>query len=394
MKRTLLAATLGSLAFTVACDGGDSKSSKPSKPRTTAKAPSGGKGEAKADTKAETKADAKAEAPKKEEPPKAEAWAWTLPAGITDAPAVPEDNPMSKDKVALGHKLFMDKRLSADGSRSCYSCHQNHLGNADGRKTALGAKKKELTRNSPTIWNVGLHKEFYWDGRAPSLEKQAIGALKGGNMGLGDGLADKAAEIGALPEYKDAFTKVFGLAADAKVEADHVAKALSAYERTLLCGDTGYDKQELSEAQKRGQALFMGKAGCMTCHNGQNFSDGAYHVTGIGIDAKDEKADLGRFKVSQDEKQKFAFKTPTLRDVSKTGPYFHDGSTESLEDAIKLMSGGGKPQDGLTVDPLLLDRKLTDDEVKDIAAFLGALSCPGELEVIGDQTAEGIAAPK
>lgn len=376
MKRTLLVAMLGTLTFAAACDDGKSgtpKDGKDAKAKATPKA----EPVAKADTKK----------------PAADAWVWKLPAGLTDAPIVPTDNPMTAQKVALGHKLFMDKRLSADGSRSCYSCHQNQHGAADGRKTALGAKGKALSRNSPTIWNVALHKEFYWDGRAPSLEKQALGALKGGNMGLGDTMADKAAEVGALPEYKDAFAKVFALAADAKVEPDHVAKALSAYERTLLCGDTGYDKQELSAAQKRGQTLFMGKAGCMTCHNGANFSDGIYHVTGIGTDVKDEKADVGRSKVSKNEAQKYAFKTPTLRNVSKTGPYFHDGSTESLEDAIKLMAGGGNPQDGLTIDPLLLDRKLSEEEVKDIAAFLGATACPGELEVIGDQTADGIAPP-
>lgn len=390
MKRTLSVGLVGLLSVALACDGGsDSKPSKPAKSSAKGKAPSPTKGEGKpqGDSKA-------AQAPADAGETKAVAWTWTLPGGITKAPEVPADNPMSAEKVALGHALFMDKRLSADGSRSCYSCHQNHLGNADGRKTAMGAKEKALTRNSPTIWNVGLHKELYWDGRAPSLEKQAIGALGGGNMGLGDTLAAKAAEIGALPEYKAKFTAVFGLAADAKVEPDHIAKALSAYERTLLCGDTAYDKQELTDAQKRGQALFMGKGGCMTCHNGDNFSDGIYHVTGIGIDASDEGADPGRFKVSQDEKQKFAFKTPTLRNVSKTGPYFHDGSVASLEEAVTLMSGGGKPQDGLTVDPLLLDRKLSEAEVEDVVAFLGSLECPGALEEIGDQTANGIAPPK
>lgn len=395
MKRTLLVATLAVVPLTFGCDGGSDTSSKPSKPRVKSKSPSGGKAEAKAETKADTKADPKAkpEAAPKEAAPKADAWAWKLPAGIADAPVVPEDNPMSAEKVALGHKLFMDKRLSADGSRACYSCHQNHLGGADGRPLAMGAKKKDLTRNTPTIWNVGLQKSLYWDGRAPTLEKQALGALKGGNMGLGDTLADKAAEIGALPEYKDAFGKVFGLAADAKVEPDHVAQALSAYERTLLCGDTAYDTQTLDDAQKRGQTLFMGKGACITCHNGPNLSDGVFHVTGIGIDAKSDKADVGHFKVSQDPKHKHAFKTPTLRNASKTGPYFHDGSAKTLEEAVKLMASGGKPQDGITVDPLLLDRKLTDDEIKDIATFLGALDCPGSLEEIGDQTAEGIAPP-
>ena len=213
-------------------------------------------------------------------------------------------------------------------------------------------------------------------------------------MGLGEGLDAKAAELGSLPEYKEAFAKVFNLGADATVGPDHIAMALSAYERTLLCGDTAYDKQELSEAQKRGQMLFMGKAGCMTCHNGENFSDGVYHVTGIGIDVKDADADVGRSKVTSDDAHKFAFKTPTLRNVAATGPYFHDGSVETLEDAVKVMASGGNPQDGLSLDPNLLDRQLTDDEVADLTAFLGALNCPGELEVIGDQTVEGIAPPQ
>ncbi len=387
MKRTVLVAMLGTLNFAGACDDGNSGTPKDGK---ATKAPAKPAANAKPDASAKPDANA---APKKAGGEESPAWAWKLPAGIAEAPSVPTDNPMTQEKVALGHQLFMDKRLSVDGSRSCYSCHQNQHGAADGRKTALGAAGKELSRNSPTIWNVALHKELYWDGRAPSLEAQAIGALKGGNMGLGETLADKAAELGALPEYKDAFAKVFALAADAKIEPDHVAKALSAYERTLLCGDTGYDKQELSEAQKRGQTLFMGKAACITCHNGPNLSDGIYHVTGIGIDASDENADLGRFTVSQDAAQKHAFKTPTLRNVSNTGPYFHDGSAQTLEDAVKLMAGGGNPQDGLTPDPLLLDRNLSDEEVKDIAAFLGATACPGALEVIGDQTADGIAPP-
>ena len=207
-------------------------------------------------------------------------------------------------------------------------------------------------------------------------------------MGLGDTLAAKAEEIGAMPEYAAEFARVFALADGAKIEPDHVAKALSAYERTLLCGDTAYDTQKLDEAQARGQKLFMGKGACVTCHGGPNFSIGSFHVTGIGIDVKDEKADVGRFKVTQD-----AVKTPTLRNVAKTAPYFHDGSAATLEDAVRTMAGGGNPQEGLTIDPLLIDRKLTDEEIKDLTAFLGALSCPGELEIIGDQTAEGIAPP-
>ena len=157
MKRTLLVAMLGALSLACGGGAGESGPAKPSKPQVRSKAPSDRKGDAKApDAKAP---DAKAPDAKAPEAQIAnDVWTWSLPAGITKAPEVPSDNPMSAEKVALGHQLFMDKRLSSDGSRSCYSCHQNHLGNADGRKTALGAENQELTRNSPTIWNVGLHK--------------------------------------------------------------------------------------------------------------------------------------------------------------------------------------------------------------------------------------------
>lgn len=355
------------------------------------------KGDAKAkpDNKGAKKGDAKAKADGKapaDAGKAAAAWPWDLPKGLTAPPEVPADNPMSKEKVALGHRLFMEKRLSAGDTRSCYSCHQNELGNADGRKLALGAQDKPLTRNTPTIWNVAYHKALYWDGRAPSLEKQAIGALKGGNMGLGDTLAEKIATVGALPEYAEAFKKVFGLKDGAKVEPAHVAQALSAYERTLLCGDTAADKGELDEAAKRGQAVFMGKGACAACHGGPNYSDGIFHNVGIETRAADaEGVDLGRGKKTGKAEDNFKFRTPTLRNVAQTAPYFHDGSAATLEDAVKHMAGG--PKDGAKgLDPLFMDRKLTDAEVADVVAFLKALDCPGKLEVIGDQKVAGIGA--
>lgn len=321
----------------------------------------------------------------------AAAWSWKLPRGINVPPVVPEDNPMSTDKVELGHQLFMDKRLSVDGTRSCYSCHQNELGNADGRPKALGPGGKNLPRNTPTIWNVGLSAALYWDGRSADLEAQGLAALKGGNMGLGDGLEAKAAEIGALPEYKDAFAKAFGIAGDAKVTADHVAKALSAYQRTLLCGDTKHDQAQLDAAAERGWQLFIGKASCVTCHAGDNFSDGLFHITGNGAgDPAAEGADLGRGKITGNAAENFAFRTPTLRNVARTAPYFHDGSVATLEEAVKIMSAGGLRDKGVTIDEKLVDRQLTDAEQADIVAFLRALDCPGTLEVIGDQKVEGI----
>lgn len=321
-------------------------------------------------------------------------WTWELPEGLSEPPTVPGDNPMTAAKVALGHTLFMDKRLSGDGSRSCYSCHQNELGNADGRATALGAGDKPLTRNTPTIWNVGYHENgLYWDGRAPSLEKQAIGAWKGGNMGVGaDNLEAKAKEIGALPEYAEQFAAVFGLADGDAVTPDHVAMALSAYERTLLCGDTAFDKGEMDDAAKRGWDLFRGKASCTTCHSGDNFSDGAYHDVGLahGADGKLlEGADVGRGKPAGDEGENYKFRTPTLRNVTKTAPYFHDGREASLEAVVKYMAAGGNAS-APGLDENMRNRELTDEEVADVVAFLAALECPGTLEVIGDQTVAGI----
>jgi cytochrome c peroxidase len=324
------------------------------------------------------------------ERPKSE-WDWALPAGLMDPPPVPPDNPMTEAKVDLGHLLFMDKRLSGDGSRSCYSCHQNELGNADGRKTALGAGDKPLTRNTPTIWNVAYQPALYWDGRAPTLEKQGLGAWKGGNMGVGaDNLEAKAAEIGKVEEYASKFQAVFGLGPDDPVLPIHVTQALSAYERTLLCGDSAYDTGKLDDPQKRGADLFKGKASCSTCHAGDTLSDGLFHNVGIGFDAAGKPGDdIGHGKPAKSEAENYKFRTPTLRNVTKTGPYFHDGSVASLEDAVRTMaSGSNRKAPG--IDENLVDRKLSDAEIADIVAFLGALECTGSLDVVGDQTVAGI----
>ncbi len=322
------------------------------------------------------------------------AFAWSLPAGISAPPRVPGDNPMTAAKVALGERLFFDARLSIDGSRSCYSCHRDACGNADCRAKALGAGDKPLPRNTPTIWNVAYRKSLYWDGRAPSLEKQALGALKGGNMGLGDALAAKAAEIGALPEYASAFAEAFGLEKGAAVTPDHVAKAISAYERTLLCGGTAFDRKELSPAAERGWKLFTGKAGCVSCHTGQDFTDELFHNVGIGVPADGkpaEGADTGRMRVTKDPADAYRFRTPTLRNVAKTAPYFHDGSAATLEQAVRVMAGGGKRVPG--IDPLLQDRKLSNAEIADLVAFLESLTCPGTLEREGGPKDTGTAPP-
>ena len=212
---------------------------------------------------------------------------------------VPADNPQSEEKVALGHQLFFDPRLSVDGSRSCYSCHLNEDGTGGHLPIAVGAKEKQLTRHSPVLWNVGYLPRFYWDGRSESLEAQGLAAWAGGNMGVGkENLAAKAKEISAIPAYKKAFAKVFP---GKEVTPEIVMQAIAAYERTIVCNDTRYDKfasgqkTALDDSEKRGLELFMGKAGCVTCHAPPHFStaflakDGAYFNTGRGtIGKKDE----------------------------------------------------------------------------------------------------------
>jgi cytochrome c peroxidase len=377
-RRRRALATLGCAWAVIAPGCGDAgKDAKDAKSATKAAS----KGEPDADAVGDAGADG----------PVAAAWSWQLPKGITKPPTVPEDNPMTAAKVELGHKLFMDKRLSVDGSRSCYSCHQNELGNADGLAKALGPGGKTLPRNTPTIWNVGLQPALYWDGRSATLEEQGVAALKGGNMALGDDVVvTKAAEIGALPEYEAAFKEVFALEVGEKVTPMHVARALSAYERTLLCGDTTHDTMTLPEDAARGWQIFIGKGACIGCHTGDNLSDGDFHRTGIGAgDPKAESADTGRMKPTKNEADAFKFRTPTLRNVSKTAPYFHDGSVATLEEAVRIMAAGGKRDSG-PVDDKLADRQLTDAEIADVLAFLRQLDCPGKLETIGDQAVPGI----
>ncbi len=302
---------------------------------------------------------------------------------------VPADNPQTDEKVSLGHQLFFDERLSVDGTRACYTCHRNEHGNGGGEPTAIGALNRQLTRHSPVIWNVGYMKSWYWDGRAASLEAQATGAWSGGNMGVGrDALAAKAREIGGIAGYQEQFARVFP---DRGVTPETVVQAIAAYERTLVCNDTRYDRfvsgdnEALTSQEKAGLDLFLGKAACATCHTPPFFSnqfataEGAYFNTGIGIEGKPEAdIDAGRVLVSEQEPDWGAFKTPSLRNVSKSAPYFHDGSAGTLEAAVRFMAGGGYPNRNLS--PLLMDRALTDEEVTLIVAFLGALEC-GSLEI-------------
>lgn len=325
-------------------------------------------------------------APVAEQPPALSVDDMKLPT-LPEVP-IPESNPQSEAKIDLGHRLFFDTRLSGDGKLSCYSCHQNEHGNGGETPLAIGAHGKKLPRHSPVIWNVGYLPKLYWDGRSDSLEAQALAAWTGGNLGVGKENVDKKAkEIAALPEYKARFAAAFPGEA---VSPELVTKALSAYERTLVCKDTSYDryakgdKSALSAEQKAGLGLFMGKGLCTACHAPPHFStayfgQGAFFNTGMGTKGVEEKdVDVGRMKVTEKEQDWAAFKPPSLRHVAKSAPYFHDGSIATLREAVSFMATGGYDNKNKT--PLLANRGLTDAEIDQIVAFLGALVCEGKLE--------------
>ena len=265
-----------------------------------------------------------------------------LPAQLAtyEAMPIPGDNPLTPEKVALGRQLFFDERLSGDGTRSCYSCHVCEKGLTDGIAKSIGAFNKQLPRSSPTLWNIGYHKEFYWDGRSASLEKQAMAAWTGANMGA---KADEiAAKLNGIEGYHSQFHNVFG----GDATPDRIVQAIAAYERTIISGNTAWDRYRagdqsaLSESAVRGWNIFQAVK-CTNCHDGVLLTDQQYHNVGIGMDQKEP--DVGRFKVTNNPQDTGAFKTPTLRDISQSAPYFHDGSVATLEEALDIMLGGGKP---------------------------------------------------
>jgi cytochrome c peroxidase len=310
---------------------------------------------------------------------KVEAPAWPEIAGYA-AMNVPADNPMTAEKVALGKQLYYDQRLSGDGARSCYGCHLKENGLTDGKPVAIGAFDKPLTRSSPTMWNVGYYPALYWDGRAPALEKQVQGAWSGPNMGASGqngapSMDDVCAKLNEIPGYSEQFQAVFGGPADPA----KVAMAISAFMRTIVSDDANWikfrngDTAAFSEEAQRGWTVFSERAKCTNCHDGLLLTDLQYHNVGIGMDQK--PPDVGRAKVSGDEKETGAFKTPTLLDIGKSAPYMHDGSVATLEEAVDLMLAGGKPNKWLDETNLAdaKNAKLTPEERSDLLAFLRAL---------------------
>jgi cytochrome c peroxidase len=285
----------------------------------------------------------------------------------------PADNPFSEQKRALGEALFHDKRLSLDGSLACASCHERGKGLADGKVQGRGVPGRPLKRHTPTLWNLAWSSPVFWDGRARSLEEQVAGPIESPDeMALP--IATAVTRLAADPAMVRAFAAAFP--ATPRVDASNLAKAIATYERTLVSGDTRFDRwiagdeRALTRDEIAGFGLFTGKAQCVKCHSGFAFTDYAFHDIGLPGD------DRGRGAVLRLEVAEHAFKTPGLREIGRSAPYMHDGSLATLADVLRHYVSGVVDRATLSKD---ITRGLTLSQAERAAliAFLGTLTSEG-----------------
>jgi cytochrome c peroxidase len=303
----------------------------------------------------------------------------TLPANLSvseipfglEPRTTPKDSSLTAARVALGRRLFFDPILSADHTVACASCHQPDHGFASSAAKPRGIRGQEISRRAPTLFNRAYGTSFFWDGRATSLEEQALQPIEN-PLEMGSRVADAVQRLGENKEYR----KTFAAAFDDGVTAANLGKALASFERVLLRGNSRVDhfrkkgKQDaLTPTERFGFWLYESKAQCWRCHNGPNFSDEGFHNTGVGWGKS--PADLGRYGVTKKDADRGRFKTPTLRGVVQTVPYMHDGSLKTLEEVVEFYNkgGGANPHLDSAIQPL----KLAPDEVRAVVAFLKAL---------------------
>ena len=308
-------------------------------------------------------------------------------------PPSPPENPTTPEKVALGKKLFFDRRLSGDGTMSCATCHDPESGFADGLPISLSYPTTRNWRNAPGLVNVAYRKTLFHDGRATSLEEQALFPMMS-PFEMNRNLDYLEEVLKTVPAYVEAFRSVFG----GEITRQRVAMAIAAFERTLLSRDTPLDRHlrgepgALSARQRAGLELFLGKAGCATCHVGPNLTDERFHNLGVPEDPKEKedprvlatarfvgkvsgfpdyrtlREDPGRFLVTKDPADWKAFATPSLREVAATAPYMHNGALPTLEEVIGFYDrgGGGDPKKS----PLLRPLGLSKEEKESLREFL------------------------
>jgi cytochrome c peroxidase len=333
--------------------------------------------------------------------PSGDAWPRGLPRDLWEI-LVPPENPVTQEKMALGRRLFFDKRLSKDATVSCASCHDPARGFADDERVSEGVGGKKGARNAPTVLNAVFNEFQFWDGRAPSLEEQSKAPMTNPVEMAADSHDAVVAALKATPDYPEEFRQVFGR----DITIDDVAAAIATFERTVISGDSAFDrfiagdKSAMSESARRGWGLWNGKARCNTCHPfgsaTPNFSDNKFHNIGVAAKGRDfaslarqaasvsdpqrlafhpDFTELGRYVVTRQPKDIGAFKTPGLRDVALTAPYLHDGSEKTLLDVVIFYDKGGEPNPYL--DGGIVPLKLTEQEKTDLVAFMEALTGQG-----------------
>lgn len=296
----------------------------------------------------------------------------------------PADNPSTPAKIALGERLFNDPGLSASGQIACASCHNPELAFGDGLRTSFGHDRQRGRRNAPSLRGVAWRSSLFWDGRAASLESQAMGPITDPReMASHPRIVNR--RLGQDPTYREAFKGVFGAR---RPTVEDAAKALAAYQRTLKPKTSKWDRVlargggALDDQELLGLELFRGKAGCANCHNGPLLSDGQFHNLGLSFYGR-ERQDLGRYEVTGAPADVGAFLTPSLRGVSASGPYMHNGLFPSLEGVVNFYNAGGarprptaaQASDPLfpTTSPFLKPKNLNAEEKAALVAFLKTL---------------------
>jgi cytochrome c peroxidase len=302
--------------------------------------------------------------------PAAVGEAWRALFKRQTEPPAPPDNPLTPARIALGARLFSDPRLSGNGKRSCASCHQPEHSFSDGRRRARGLHGGALRRNTPALWNLAWSRQYFWDGRAPTLEAQVVMPIAAAEEMAGNWpriIAELAADSSLAAAFRAAFCE------QAAISEATVAKALAAYVRSLTSPPTRFDawiegdQSQLNSREVRGFRIFTGKGGCVLCHVGWRFTDDRFHD--IGLKSKD----AGRGELAAGTPGLPAFKTPSLHEAVNTAPYMHDGSLPSLAAVVRHYAGGfaARPSLAPHINRAL---RLSPGERADLIAFLGTLS--------------------
>lgn len=326
--------------------------------------------------------------------------AQSIPLRATDAAPIPDfgqlpapaDNPVTQGKVELGFRLWFEPRLSANNSMTCAHCHNQTMGFSNAQTNAAGVTGVRGARNVPTIYGSLYQHDTFWDGRAKSLEAQALGPIEN-PIEMNEKLDRVLQKLAGVPYYQQKFREVFNSAPS----AEGIAKALASFERALTMAPTPYEKfqagdqQALSPAQQRGMELFFSaRTRCSACHQGSRFTNNLFVNIGIGMDKPNP--DLGHFAVTNMPWDRGSFKTPTLLNVALTAPYMHDGSLSTLEAVVDHYDKGGIPNEAL--DPRIRPLQLTAQQKADLVAFLRSLSAPDNLKALGKLPGIHLPAPQ